>query len=83
MTALTDDDLYAETVTAIRRAAQGEANGGDDASYNHAMDMLAESQRRLINAGHDKWCASGIYDRAFVEASGISKDTDCSCGKDA
>jgi hypothetical protein len=69
LTSLTDEQLFDHAVDAIWRAAEGESPGGHDASYNTAMDFLAESNRRLVEAGHKEHCESGIYSRAFEQAT--------------
>jgi hypothetical protein len=66
---MSDDVLFEACVGAIRRAAVGESQGGDPRSYNYAMELMAESQRRLTAAGHGSRCRSGAYTRAFEEAT--------------
>jgi hypothetical protein len=84
LTDMTDDQLFDETVRVIWRAA-----AGSTPSYNYATtELLPESQHRLEAAGHDKWCAAGIYARAYEKATAehASRTPDyssCSCGKEA
>jgi hypothetical protein len=80
-----DDVLFEACASAIWRAAEGEARGGDDRSYNYAMELMAESQRRHEAAGHTKRCRSGIYTRAFekVTANHAGRPVEeivCDCG---
>ncbi len=82
---LTDRQLHDETVTAIKRAAYGESQGGDSASYDYAMTLMRESDRRLIDAGHSARCHDGIYTRAYRQAmaeqfGGAVEPTGCTCG---
>lgn len=51
LAALTEDELFIATVRVVQRAAQGEANDGDEVSYDIAMQFMAESNRRLIAQG--------------------------------
>ena len=85
-TAMTDEQLFTETVGAIKRAAHGEAQGGDAASYEYAMDLMRESRRRLVAAGHDSRCQDDIYTRAYRQAladqfGDAPEPTRCTCGK--
>ncbi len=85
-TQLTDQQFHDETVTAIKQAAYGESRGGDSASYDYAMDLMRESDRRLVDAGHDSRCQDGIYTRAYRQAmaeqlGGTPEPTVCTCGK--
>ncbi len=83
---LTDRQLHDETVTAITRAAVGESRGGDSASYDYAMELMRESRRRLVDAGHSARCQDDIYTRAHRQAmaeqlGGTFEPTVCTCGK--
>lgn len=85
LTHLPDTALFDECVTAITRAAAGESRGGDSTSYNYAMTLLAESDRRHEVAGHAKRCVSSIYQRAYAQAVAANQFTEpeplsCSCG---
>jgi hypothetical protein len=86
LTGLSDDELFVATTRAIQRAAQGEANGGDEPTYTIAMDHLAESDRRLAAQGHNKRCRTGIYSQAYAAArllhSGdrTPRTLACNCG---
>lgn len=87
LTDLSDADLFTESVTAINRAAVGESRGGDSSSYDYAMELMAESDRRHQAAGHDRRCVSSIYQRAFATATAEHAFREpellpCSCGKD-
>lgn len=82
---LTDSDLFTETVKAITRAAYGEAQGGDAASHERAMDLMRESRSRLTAAGHSGNCQDDIYTRAYRQAmadqlGGTPEPTTCTCG---
>ncbi len=82
---LSDEGLFTETVTAINRAAASESQGGDDATYNYAMILMAESQRRLVESGHDRNCGSGIYSQAYEQATAdyayrVATPQGCTCG---
>jgi hypothetical protein len=66
---LSDDDLLIGAALAIRLAAQGEANGGDNDTYVRAMQFKVESDKRLVANGHDKRCHSGIYSQAYEAAT--------------
>lgn len=85
LTSLTDEQLFDHAVDAIWRAAEGESRGGHDASYNTAMGFLAESNRRLVAAGHKEYCEAGIYSRAFEKATAEHagrqpQEKTCTCG---
>lgn len=87
LTAVSDTDLFDLTVKAIWRAAVGESQGGHDPSYDNAMDLLAESNRRLDAAGHEEYCKSGVYSRAFEQATAehayrTPEPQGCTCGAD-
>lgn len=82
---LTDEQLLDTAVGAIRRAVVGESQGGDHPSYDHAMDVLAESRRRMVKFGHSKTCGSGIYSQAYAqvtaEHAGRTPELSlCTCG---
>jgi hypothetical protein len=88
VTHLSDADLFTECVAAIGRAAVGESRGGDEASYQHAMGLLAESDRRHVAAGHDRRCVSSVYQRAFAQATADHAGRTvepllCTCAKSA
>jgi hypothetical protein len=85
LTTLTDEQLFDRAVDAIWAGAAGESRGGDDASYNTAMDFLAESNRRLIEAGHKEYCEAGVYSAAFEKATAEHsgrqpQEKTCTCG---
>jgi hypothetical protein len=82
---MSDDKLFDECVSAIWRAAAGESRGGDDPSYNHAMELMDESLRRQVEAGHTSRCRAGIYNRAFEKATANHsgrpvEEIECGCG---
>lgn len=82
---LTNEQLLREAIKAIQDGALGESRGGDDASYEQAMTFLAESDRRLVAAGHHRRCQSGLYSRAFEAATAQHAGREprllaCSCG---
>lgn len=37
--------------------------------YDRAMEFMAESQRRLVAAGHDERCRRGVYEQAYENAT--------------
>jgi len=83
-----DDVLFEACVSAIWRAAAGEAQGGDDRSYNWAMELMAESRRRHLAAGHTKRCRSDIYNRAHEKATANHsrrpvEEIKCDCGAES
>jgi hypothetical protein len=83
--ALTDEQLFNRAVKAIWNAAAGESRGGDRATYDAAMDLLEESNRRLAASGHEKYCESGIYSRAYEQATAEHayrepQPKSCTCG---
>lgn len=88
LTRLTEDELFIDTMRAIQRAAQGEADGGDEPSYNAAMAHLAESNRRLVAQGHAQRCRIGVYQQAYEAVTALhSGDREprtlvCNCGAD-
>lgn len=69
LVSMSDQQLHDTAVAAIWRAAAGEANGGDDASYRDATELMEESKRRLVAAGHNRNCGGGIYDQAYEQAT--------------
>lgn len=69
ITRMSDEELLAESVKAIRWAARGEAEGGNDVSYAYAMQLLAESNRRLVADGHRKGCTVGVYAKAYEQVT--------------
>jgi hypothetical protein len=82
---MSDDKLFDECVSGIWRAAAGESQGGDDQSYDHAMELMAESRRRHVAAGHTDRCRSDVYGRAFEKATANHsgrpvEEIACSCG---
>lgn len=83
---LTEDELFIATTRAIQRAAQGEADGGDEPSYTIAMDHLAESDRRLVAQGHEQRCRIGVYTQAYEAATALHNNDRtprtlvCNCG---
>lgn len=66
---LDDAQLLEAAVSAIQAAARGESLGGDELSYEHAMAVMAESDRRLLEAGHNRRCGAGIYSQAFEQVT--------------
>jgi hypothetical protein len=86
LTGLSDDELFIATIRAIQRAAQGEANGGNEPAYTIAMDHLAESDRRLAAQGHKERCRTGIYSQAYAAATALHsgdrspRTLTCNCG---
>lgn len=83
---LSDDELFVASTRAIQRAAQGEANGGNEPTYTIAMDHLAESDRRLAAQGHKERCRIGIYSQAYAAATALHsgdrtpRTLTCNCG---
>jgi hypothetical protein len=83
---MSEDELFEVTTDAILQAALGESRGGDQPSYDHAMELMAESQRRLTEDGHGERCQSGVYSRAFekVTATHAGRKPEpqlCGCGR--
>ncbi len=80
---MSDNGLFDAAVHAIWQAASGSGN-----AYDYATEeLLPESQRRLEAAGHDKWCRSGIYNRAYElaiaqHAHRKPAPNPCTCGKE-
>jgi hypothetical protein len=82
---MTNARLLEVAESAIYAAAVGESQGGDDASYDFAGEVMAESKRRLVVAGHKESCRSGIYDRAFEVTTArhggrVPEFEGCTCG---
>lgn len=82
---MSDRELFGESLSAIWAGARGEARGGDVLSYRHATEVMRESDRRLVEAGHSDRCESGIYRWAYEVATADhagrpSQRPECSCG---
>ena len=84
LTALSDTRLFSECFDTITKAAYG-----SEGAYEHAMELMAESQTRHRRGGHDMTCRADIYSQALAQAQAkqtfqsAPDRTPCSCGAES
>ncbi len=68
LTALSDDDLYAETLRALRESIPAQLSPLGATAFGFLSALSAESERRAGSKGHDGYCDGSIYSRACEQA---------------